>query len=647
MCGISGFLSYSGFNAEEGIQIAKKMANALTHRGPDSSGEWVDSDAGIALSHRRLSILDLSDAGNQPMISISGRYALVFNGEIYNHLDIRKEIELFTKVLWRGHSDTETLLAGFEYWGFEKTIKKTVGTFGLALWDKKNRNLTLARDRVGEKPLYYGWQGNSFLFGSELKALSVHKSFTNEIEHSVLESYLKYGYISAPLSIYKGIFKLLPGSSICISTQQKISTYPEPVAYWSLEKVVNTGLKNPYTGDDTEAINLLEEMLIRSVKLQSNSDVPLGAFLSGGIDSSLVVALLQSVSPKKIKTYTIGFEEKKYNEATYAEAIAKHIGTDHTTLYLSEKDIISSIPEINSIYDEPFCDSSASLMVSRLARNDVTVALSGDGGDETFCGYSAYPSFNNIWNKVNNIPMPIRMAISKFILTMPASIISASLSPILKLLDKSTSIPSGIRVQQLANAMLSKRHSDFFYLMKTNGGIENSLLNKKYRQENKNNNEDLFELNDFMSSILYYDTKDYLSGDILVKADRMSMSVGLENRAPLLDHRIIEFAWRLPLDMKFRSGVAKWPLRQVLSRYVPQKLVDRPKMGFNLPTSEWIRGPLQDYVEDSLSADKIYKEGFFDVDNVQQMLKQHMSGKYNWQSPLMRLAAFQSWSDSR
>lgn len=647
MCGISGFYSPRRFQSEEGIQLARKMANAITHRGPDDSGEWVDGDAGIALSHRRLSILELSDAGHQPMISASGRYAMVFNGEIYNHLDIRKDIAASEQVSWRGHSDTETLLAGFDCWGFETTIKKTVGTFGIALWDRKTRELTLTRDRMGEKPLYYGWQGDSFLFGSELKALRAHESFSNEIEHSVLESYLKYGYISSPLSIYRGIFKLLPGTYIRISAKDQIGSIPQPIQYWSLEEVASTGINQPFVGSDKEAIDLLEETLIQSVSLQRNSDVPLGAFLSGGIDSSLVVALLQSMSSSKIKTYTIGFEEEKYNEATHAEAISNYIGTDHTTLYLSEQDIVKSIPEINAIYDEPFSDSSASLLVSKIARNDVTVALSGDGGDETFCGYSAYPSLNNVWKNLDKIPLPFRMMLSKLILMMPSPVITKFLSPLLSLLNKSTSIPAGIRTQQLAKAMMTKGHSEFFYLMKSNGGIEKSLINSGYREQSKNTNNEEIEFNDFMNSILYFDSKDYLSGDILVKADRASMSVGLENRAPLLDHRIIELAWKFPIDMKFRSGILKWPLRQVLYRYIPQNLVDRPKMGFNLPASEWIRGPLKDYVEDSLNSDVLQREGFFDVENVQEILKQHMNGKHNWQATLWRLVAFQSWSENR
>ena len=647
MCGISGFFSPNGFKPEEGARIAEKMSKTIAHRGPDDSGVWVDGNAGIALSHRRLSILELSAAGHQPMISASGRYVLIFNGEIYNYRDIRKDIEVSGVVSWRGHSDTETLLAGFELWGFESTIKKTVGTFGIALWDRKNRELLLTRDRMGEKPLYYGWQGDSFLFGSELKALRAHKLFVDEIEHSVLESYLKYGYISAPLSIYKDIFKLLPGSYIRISSKEEIGISPQPTAYWSLEKVASAGLNQPFVGSDSEAIDLLEETLIQSVSLQRNSDVPLGAFLSGGIDSSLVVALLQSMSSKKIKTYTIGFEEKKYNEAEHAETIANYIGTDHTTLYLSEQDIIKSIPEINHLYDEPFSDSSASLLVSRLAKSEVTVALSGDGGDEAFCGYSAYQSFNNIWTKFDKIPMHLRMLLSKFILMTPSSVITKSLTPLLASLNKSTSIPVGIRVQQLARAMVAKGHNEFFYLMKSNGGIEKSLINNRYQQQGKDITGESVEFSDIVNSMLYYDAKDYLSGDILVKADRASMSVGLENRAPLLDHRIIELAWKLPIDMKNRSGVSKWPLRQVLYRHIPQKLVDRPKMGFNLPASEWIRGPLKDWFEGSLNSDVLKREGFFDVENVQNILSQHMSGKHNWQAILWRLAAFQSWSTNR
>ncbi len=643
MCGLSGFYCPSGFQSRDGIELAQKMANAITHRGPDDFGEWVDGDAGIALSHRRLSILDLSDAGHQPMISQSGRFVLAFNGEIYNHLEIRKKIDSFDNVSWNGHSDTETLLAGFEHFGFEDTLKQTVGTFAIALWDRKNHVLSIARDRMGEKPLYYGWQNSVFLFGSELKALRQHSSFQNDIHYNVIEPFLQYGSISAPSSIYKGIYKLVPGSYIHISSESDRNSYQKPSKYWDLHCISNEGLRSPFQGNDNEAIDYLDGLVKESVKLQTISDVPLGAFLSGGVDSSLITALLQSVSTDKIKTFTIGFEEQNYNEAVYAEEIANYLGTDHTTLYLSEKEIINSIPNIHDIYDEPFSDSGGALQVSTLAGNHVKVALSGDGGDELFAGYDVYSKLNRVNNIFSKIPSNIRNIIFNVMSSIHPNISNYPLSLILELANRKTTIPLSMRLDQLILALKSLSHIDFYRLMKSNGLIEQQIMEKRHLNSRNPLRFDTSDLDQFVSSLLYYDQVDYLPSDILVKADRTSMSVGLENRAPLLDHRIVEFSWRLSNDMKIRNGINKWPLRQVLYRYIPQNLVDRPKMGFSLPMSEWLRGPLRSWTEDLLSKDLIERHGIFNADHVQSILKQHMEGKYNWQATLWRLMAFQCW----
>ena len=646
MCGLTGYFCPSGFQSKDGISLVRKMATTLTHRGPDDSGEWVDSDVGIALSHRRLSILDLSSAGHQPMASVSDRYILVFNGEIYNHLDIRKDLESITKVSWRGHSDTETLLAGFECWGFEETIKKTVGTFGIALWDRQNRSLILARDRMGEKPLYYGWQKGIFLFGSELNALRKHTSFNDEINRDIITSYLKTGSIAAPNSIYKGIYKVMPGSYIEITERSDINAMPEPIYYWSLDEVARSGAKSPLIGNDDELIDELEGLISKSVSLQTISDVPLGAYLSGGIDSSLIVALLQSNTMNKIKTFTIGFEEKKYDESIYAQSVADHLGTDHTTLYLTKQEIIRSITNTQGVYDEPLSDSSASLQVASLAKRDVKVALSGDGGDELFAGYSHYSKISKISRMINNFPNSTRPILSKIGSSLPSKLITSASEPLMRVFNMPTATPLGLKIHKLAKIFNIRNHNDLYNLVKTSGMIEESLVNKEYR-EIKTSNCSIDNFDNIIDTMLFLDQTEYLPSDILVKSDRNSMSVGLENRAPLLDHRVVEMAWRFPLDVKIHNGTPKWPLRKILYKYVPERLIDRPKMGFGIPAEEWLRGPLKKWASDLLSAESLRQDNFFDVDSVQYILNQHMSGKYNWQVVLWRLCAFQEWLKNR
>ena len=646
MCGISGFFRPSGFHPEEARQAVRKIANTLTHRGPDDSGEWVDGDYGIALGHRRLSILDLSAAGYQPMISASGRYVMVFNGEIYNHLDIRKDIGVVKQVPWRGHSDTEVLLAGFDHWGIEETLKKTVGMFAFALWDRQDRVLTLARDRMGEKPLYYGWQGDVFMFGSELRALRAHPAFKSDIDRQVLPLYLQHGYIPAPHSIYRGICKLLPGTFLEISGAVSRGSLPEPRPYWSLREVAEAGISNPFTGSDQEIIDELEARVMQAVSLQSVADVPLGAFLSGGIDSSLVVALMQAQSMRPVKTFTIGFYEQSYNEALHAESVAKHLGTDHTTLYVSSKKLLEIVPHIHELYDEPFSDSSASMLVSKLARQEVKVSLSGDGGDESFGGYDGYRRVNSLWRKYQIIPSFLRPLISKSVLAFSPTILTGLLTPLLRLAGRntSTSIPFGQRLHKLAMGLQYEDPIELFWLVKSHGGVERTLIrNHDSVVEVCREGIALPDFKHIYNSMMYWDSVEYLPDDILVKVDRAAMSVSLETRAPLLDHRVVEFAWQLPGNIKIRGGQGKWPLQQVLQRYVPKTLVDRPKMGFNLPIAEWIRGPLRSWSEDLLSEDRLLREGYFESENVRKMLKEHILGQHNWYVLLLRLIAFQSW----
>lgn len=643
MCGLAGYFTPSGFQCKDGAALVKKMTSTLSHRGPDDSGEWVDGIAGVALGHRRLSILDLSSAGHQPMTSASGRYILAFNGEIYNHLDLRKCIEQRKKISWRGFSDTETLLAGFEKWGFENAIKKTIGTFGLALWDRKKRILILARDRMGEKPLYYGWQNGTFIFGSELKALRKHSLFNDEINREIVVSYLQTGSISAPNSIYKDIYKVMPGSYIEISTNSNMKSIPDPIYYWSLADVARSGVNHTFNNHD-ELTDELESLVNKSVSLQTISDVPLGAYLSGGIDSSLIVALLQSNSMNKVKTFTIGYEEKKYDESKYAQLVADHLGTDHTTMFLTKKDIISTITNTHGVYDEPLSDSSASLEVSTLAKNDVKVALSGDGGDELFAGYDHYFKIENINRIIGNFPNKMRPLLSMFGSALSSKFITKASEPFMKMLNINSSIPLGLKIHKLASIFNIKNHNQLYTIIKTSGMIEESLINESYRGLNSNNNnQSIDNFENIINSMLFLDQREYLPSDILVKSDRNSMSVSLENRAPLLDHRVVEMAWKIPIKLKNHNGLSKWPLRKILYKHVPKKIIDRPKMGFGIPAEVWLRGPLKNWASDLLSAESLRQDNFFDIENVQYILNQHMSGKYNWQVLIWRLCAFQEW----
>jgi asparagine synthase (glutamine-hydrolysing) len=642
MCGIAGFFNPSGIDRIEAKSNIVNMRNALHHRGPDDSGEWIDSKSGIALGHQRLSILDISSAGHQPMKSKTNRYVMVFNGEIYNHLEIRKDINSITSINWSGHSDTETLLVSFDLFGFRKTLEKIVGAFSIALWDKERKVLSLARDRMGEKPLYYGWQNGVFLFGSELTALRKHNAFEDVINRKIIPSYLKSGAIAAPDSIYEGIYKVMPSTYIEITAYSDKKIMPEATFYWSLDEVARNGVKSPLTGNADELIEGLEELINKSVSLQTISDVPLGAYLSGGIDSSLIVALLQSNSMEKVKTFTIGFEEKKYDESIYAQSVSDYLGTDHTTIYLTKPEIIRDITETQGIYDEPLSDSSASLRVATLAKKDVKVALSGDGGDELFAGYSHYSKINKISEIIDAFPDITRPVISKIGTSLPPKLITVASEPFMKLFKISTATPLGLKIHKLAKIFNIRDHNVLYNYVKTSGMIEDSLVNKEHEEINTNN----YSINNFdniVNTMLLCDQKDLLPSDILVKSDRNSMSVGIENRAPLLDYRIVEMAWKFPLDMKIRNGIAKWPLRQILHKYIPEQLIDRPKMGFGIPAEEWLRGPLKPWAMELLSPNSLSKDNFFDIGNVQYILNQHMEGKYNWQVVLWRLCAFQEW----
>jgi len=631
MCGLVGFLQPGSFNAAAGEAQLRRLSDRLVHRGPDDAGGWVDAAHGIAIGHRRLSIIDLSPAGHQPMTSASGRYVLAFNGEIYDHANLRSELAAAGAApAWRGHSDTETLLAGFDFWGFEATLQRASGMFAIALWDRETRSLRLARDRAGEKPLYYGWQGSTFLFGSELKALRAHPAFRAEIDRDALLTYMKLGYVPAPLSIYRGIFKLMPGTTFELPAQSAPSTLPAPVSYWSLKEVAERGLSAPFTGTDAQATDALESELRRSVLQQSIADVPLGAFLSGGIDSTTVVALLQAQSSRRVKTFTIGFHESDYQEAQHAAAVANHLGTEHSELYVTPRETLDVIPSMPVMYDEPFGDSSAvpTHLVSRFARQHVTVCLSGDGGDELFGGYTRYQRTDETWRSLSRIP-----GFARGLLSLGCGAYARS----------SRTSASGWKAGRLA-LYLSARTADECYAARIFqlANADELVLGSTGRSGLRGISAGLASGN-LYDRMMYADAMTYLPDDILAKVDRAAMAVSLETRIPLLDHRVVELAWRLPLHMKVRNGVSKWLLRQVLYRHVPAALMERPKMGFGVPVGEWVRGPLREWAEDLLQESRLEREGFLNARRVREQWQSHVSRASDAGEALWQILMFQSW----
>lgn len=648
MCGLVGFLSQGQFSrAESAPALLQRMAQVILHRGPDSAGYWNDP-AGIALGHRRLAVVDLSPAGAQPIHSACGRFVMAFNGEIYNHLDLRRELMgLGSAPAWRGHSDSETLLTGFSEWGVRATVERCIGMFAFAVWDKKNHALTLGRDRLGEKPLYYGWQGFGqeacFLFGSELAALKVHPAFVAGINRDALALYMRHNAIAAPHSIYQGIYKLQPGHLLTVSLSQR-----EPVLtpYWSLLQVAERGVAAPFGGSDVDAVNELEVLLKDAVAKQSLADVPLGAFLSGGIDSSTVVALMQAQSTRPIKTFTIGFSEDGYNEAVHAKAVARHLGTEHTELYVTPQQAMDVIPKLPGLYSEPFSDSSQipTYLVSQLARQRVTVSLSGDAGDELFCGYARYTLARDLWHKLARTPRGVRRLGAAGIRALPPSGWNALLAPLRPVL------PVALRRANIGDklhkgaALLNARQVDELYLkLVSHWEPANVLLDSQEPLTHLNGNPLPLDGLDPVQRMMALDAITYLPDDILVKVDRAAMGVSLETRVPFLDHRVVEFAWRLPQAMKLRDGVGKWALRQVLYRHVPKELVERPKMGFGVPIDQWLRGPLRHWAEDLLDENRLRREGFFNPAPIRQKWAEHVSGKRNWQHHLWDVLMFQAW----
>ena len=624
------------------MKSAIDMATVIAHRGPDDHGVWIDEAAGLALAHRRLAVVDLSAAGHQPMHSATGRWIISYNGEIYNHAVLRRQLEASGHAFaWRGYSDTETLLACIESWGVEATLKRSVGMFAFALWDRQQRSLILARDRAGEKPLYYGWQGNAFLFGSELKALRAHPAFNAPVDSGGLALLLRHNYIPTPYTIHEGVFKLPPGTWLQLRQgQQEL----KPQAYWSLRDVAERGMADPFTGSEQEAVSELSRLLAVAVAGQGAADVPLGALLSGGIDSSLITSLMQAQANHPVRTFTIGFGEKAYDEAAHARAVACHLGTEHTELRLSANDALDLIPQLPSMYDEPFADSSQlpTHLVMKLARQHVTVALSGDAGDEFFGGYNRYLHGPSVWRRIGWLPSPLRRALGAGMTALPASSLNSVAGPLARWIgvaqpgDKAHKLGRRLRhVQGIDDLYVSlvTEWSDAERLV-VDGHAPANLLDDRSRWP---------ALKDPVARMMALDGMTYLPDDILVKMDRASMALSLETRAPFLDRDVMEFAWRLPMSMKLREGGGKWILRQLLYRHVPRALIERPKMGFGVPLDQWLRGPLRDWAGALLAEDRLVREGYFDPRPIRDAWDRHQRGEASFGYRLWSVLMFQAW----
>jgi asparagine synthase (glutamine-hydrolysing) len=633
MCGITGFI---GFNLKAQIKdVGACMVDALSHRGPDDNGIWIDEDLKVFSGHTRLAILDLSLAGKQPLMSFCQRYVIVFNGEIYNHLFIRQLLEKeYGLINWRGHSDTETLANAFSIWGLEKTLKATRGMFALSLWDRQEKKLYLARDRMGEKPLYYGWIAGNFVYASELKSFHRFPQFEKKINQNALNQFLIYSAVPSPLSIYEDVYKLETGCYLEINYAKQV----EIKSYWSLADLIRPE-ETEVIRDEKTAIRTVKNTLRDAVKLQMSSDVPLGAFLSGGVDSSTVVALMQEHSAQKVKTFTIGFDEKHYDESMYAAKVAAQLGTEHQCIVMNQQNLLDVIPKLPQIYDEPFADSSQipTYLVSQVAKSSVTVALSGDAGDELFGGYTRYIKTPALWKKLSLLPYPIRKSLGKILSSQSSRIGNMTL------LEK-IGINSGLLAQRCyklgKNFDLIRDIDDFYHSFLVNGHQLRSADIQKYFQ--------LFSVEHIQhlsprQRMMYYDSMHYLPNDILTKVDRAAMAVSLETRVPMLDPNVIELAWRLPEHMKFRHGQGKWILKQVLGQYLPSDLIHRPKMGFGIPLRTWLNTSLKDWAESLLSEEKLQEHGLLDTNTIRQLWINHSSGSVQQPSSLWNVLMFQAW----
>jgi asparagine synthase (glutamine-hydrolysing) len=650
MCGIAGFWDRRQAGGRDLEAPIKAMTDAIAHRGPDDSGSFVDESCGLALGTRRLAIIDLSPLGHQPMASDDGRYVITYNGEIYNFLDLRRGLSDLGE-RFRGNSDTEVLVAGVKRWGLRRTLERCNGMYALAVWDRSERILQLGRDRFGEKPLYYGWSGGVLMFGSELKALRAHEAFDSEIDRDTLALYFRHNCVPSPYTIYKGLAQLRPGSIVTFTSEHKSGDMPVPEPYWTLSDAVDSGAdaRSRTEAPDTVegALDELDAVLGRAVRMRMHADVPLGAFLSGGIDSSIVVALMQAHHDSKVRTFTIAFDDAAYNESHDARRVADHLGTDHLELVVTDKDALETIPKLPKLYDEPFADSSQipTTLLAAMTRAHVTVALSGDGGDELFGGYNRYTWAQSFWKRLEPVPRPLRRLAAGALGAVPPGWWDTALGPDARYLPKSMRVRTpSTKIQKVTQVLpaadlyetyrLLASHSDDPGSMVLGSKEPNTILSQRDRWPTHMSGAEF---------MLYLDTMTYLPDDILTKVDRASMGASLENRVPFLDPQVAELAWRMPFDLKVRDGTGKWLLRQLLYRYVPQSIVDRPKMGFGIPLGAWLRDPLRDWAEDLLSPTRLRSEGYLAAEPIARMWDEHQSGRCDREYELWDVLMFQAW----
>jgi asparagine synthase (glutamine-hydrolysing) len=656
VCGLIGILASENEAGATLHRLAQKMTEVLVRRGPDAGAAW--SEGNIALGHRRLSILDLSPAGAQPMHSACGRYVIAFNGEIYNHLDLRRDLAAEGAAHdWRGHSDTETLLAGIVCWGLDETLRRSAGMFAIALWDRRHRRLSLARDRIGEKPLFWGWAGQAIVFGSELKAMRQHPEFPRDVCRQALAQYLSFAYVPAPRSIHPGVYKLEPGCILTFDGAPPPTAPNDPLRpgeshgslsirrYWSLNETIESGARSQFA-TDAEALMTVSEKLRRAVSRQMLSDVPLGALLSGGIDSSLIVALMQAQSSRPVRTFTVGFENPAYNEAPVAAAVARHLGTDHAELTITETEAQQVIPLLPEMYDEPFADSSQipTHLVCKAARTSVTVALSGDGGDELFGGYNRYIWGPRVWRWLEWMPHPLRQGLSLAIASIPVAgwdrVGVLTSGNVAHLGDKAHRLAARLRdvrtIDDLYHSLVSEWHRQQIVIGVK--GVGQTLLDDPMPAGLKD---------DAAARMMTQDMRTYLPDDILCKVDRAAMAVSLETRIPFLDPDVIAASAQLSSRMKIRDGQGKWALRQILDQYIPRELTERPKTGFGIPLGEWLRGPLRGWAEDLLSEETLRRDGLIDPASVRQAWAEHLSRIRNWEHRLWIILMLMAWRRSQ